>query len=440
MIENAETIATNSRRELAVRAIREGIEAAHPDAVVPGHVSVSGERLTVGGETVDLTGVDRLVVLGGGNGAGRMAAALESVLAERIDGGLVVTDDPAETAVAEVREGTHPLPSRQNREATTELLERARKLGENDLALVVISGGGSALLTQPVGDLSLQAYREVTTALVESGATIDEINAVRKHLSQIKGGRLAATLAPASIRTLVISDVVGNRLDVVASGPTTPDPSTYDDALTVLDRYDVAAPTARRILDAGVRGDRSETPTAGNPIFDGVDTHVLADNRTALDAAADVCGEAGYLPLVFSSRIEGEASEVGVVHAGIATECAETGTPIATPAALLSGGEATVTVTGDGRGGPNQEFALGAGLTVETDALVVGVDTDGIDGSTDAAGAIVDASTVTEKNAAQSALDRNDAYSYLATHDGLVRTDHTGTNVNDLRLVLVGEP
>jgi len=442
MVENEDALATSSRHETALRAIRAGIEAAHPETVVPERLSISGETISIGDQQYDRDEYDRLVVLGGGNGAGRMATALAELLGDRIDGGLVVTDDPAETERVAVREGTHPLPSGENRDATAELLDRAASLGEDDLVVVVLTGGGSALLCRPASDLSLAAYRDLTDSLVDSGATIDEINAVRKHLSEIKGGRLAAALAPATVCTLVLSDVVGNRLDVIASGPTAPDPTTYDDALAVLDGYDITPPaSAREILAAGARGERAETPTEGDPTFDNVETHVLADNRTALDAAADVCREAGYLPLILSSRIEGEASEVGTVHAGIAAECAATGTPISPPAALLSGGEATVTVTGDGTGGPSQEFTLGAGLSLDrTDAVVAAVDTDGIDGATDAAGALLDSDTINDAIEAQSALRRNDAYSYFEARDALVRTGHTGTNVNDLRLVLVGNP
>lgn len=442
MIENEDALAESPRHEIALSAIRAGIEASHPETVVPELLSVSGDTLSVGEDEYDLTDFERVVVLGGGNGAGRLAAALESLLGDSIDDGLVVTDDPAATRRVEVREGTHPLPSPENREATTELLERAHGLGQRDLALVALTGGGSALLCQPVTDLSVESYRDLTATLVQSGATIDEINAVRKHLSQVKGGRLAAALAPATVCSLILSDVVGNRLDVIASGPTTPDPTTYEDALAVLDEHDIDAPApARKILAAGATGDRSETPVEGDAAFDRVETNVLADNRTALDAAAEVCSDAGYLPLILSSQIEGEASEVGTVHAGIVAECADSGTPIATPAAVLSGGETTVTVSGTGDGGPNQEFVLGASLGLDdSDALVAAVDTDGIDGTTDAAGGIVDATPMTAQAEARAALRDNDAYSYLDEQDALVRSGHTGTNVNDLRIILVGQP
>lgn len=439
MIKNEDALATGPLREVALSAIQAGITAAHPETVVPAQLTLSGSILSVDGTSYDLDEYDRVVVLGGGNGAGRLATALADLLAARIDSGLVVTDDPTETDTIEMREGTHPLPSEANRDGTADLLERAATLGEDDLVLLAITGGGSALLCHPAEGLSLPEYRELTESLVESGATIDEINAVRKHLSRLKGGRLAAVLAPATVCTLVISDVVGNRLDVIASGPTAPDPTTYDDALGVLSEYDIDVPdAAAEILEAGAAGQRPETPTSGDSAFDAVGTHVLADNRTALDAAAEVCADAGYTPLLLASQIEGEASEVGTVHAGIAAECVDTGAPEAPPATLLSGGEATVTVTGDGEGGPNQEFVLGAGIAAnDPEVVVAAVDTDGIDGATDAAGAILDFETIADESEAREHLRRNDAYGYLDDQNALVRTGPTGTNVNDLRLVLV---
>lgn len=440
MIDNEDDLTTSPRHGIALDAVRAGIRAAHPRRIVPERLSTADGLLSVDRANYDLSSYERIVVLGGGNGAGQVAAALEALLGDNIDEGIVVTDDPAETSTIEVREGTHPLPSTENRTATDDLLRLAGGLGENDLAIVVITGGGSALLCRPDPAVTLAAYRDLTESLVDSGATIDEINAVRKHLSAIKGGRLAVTLAPATVCTLVISDVVANRLDVVASGPTAPDPTTYAEALDVLERYEITAPeSVRTLLQRGADGESAETPTESDPVFDAVHTHVLADNRTALDAAATVCADSGYDPLILSSRVEGEAREVGRVHAGIADEIMASETPLESPAAVLSGGEATVTVTGSGTGGPNQEFALATALGVASDdVLVTAIDTDGIDGATDAAGAVLDRGVVEDPGVARTALANNDVYPYLDERDCLLRTGHTGTNVNDLRLLLVG--
>ena len=443
VIDNREELARSTRHEHALGAVADGVAAAHPARVVERAVSIDGDALQIGNETYALAAVEDLIVLGGGNAAGHVAAALEAELGDAIDGGLVVTDDPVETARIEVQEGTHPLPSAANVAGTSQLLDRAAATGPDDLVLVVVTGGGSALLCAPAVGVALEEYEQLTDGLLRSGATIDEINAVRKHVSQIKGGQLARALAPSRAASLVISDVVGNRLDTVASGPTVPDSSTYADAAAVCDRYDFALPeSVERVLRRGRAGDRPETP--GDPeAFDHVSTHVLAESRTALDAAAATLGDAGYDARILSSRIEGEAREVGTVHVGIAAECLASGTPFEPPVALLSGGETTVTVQGEGHGGPNQEFALSGALALDSaDLVVAAVDTDGIDGNTDAAGAIVDADAVPDgrHSDARRALENNDAYGYLDGVDRLLRTGATGTNVNDLRVVLVGGP
>jgi hydroxypyruvate reductase len=285
----------------------------------------------------------------------------------------------------------------------------------------------------PLADL-----RSTTTALLDGGVPIESINAVRKHLSAVKGGHLARRLVPARVCGIVFSDVVGDDLSVIASGPLTPDDSTFQDALEVLDGIDTAVPdSVRRRLDRGARGEVAETPRAGDPAFDRVSTHVVATNMTALRAARDRAAAAGYEPLILSSRVRGEARTAAGTHAAIAAEIRATRTPIEPPAVLLSGGETTVTVSGDGHGGPNQEFVLGGLADLPEDSVLAAVDTDGIDGATDAAGAILGAGNRPDREAVRGALDRNDAYPLLADHDGLVETGRTGTNVNDLRVLVV---
>lgn len=443
MIGNRETVATTARHTHALDAIEAGLDAAHPRTVIEASVGCDGSRLEIDGTHYRLAEYDDVVVLGGGNAAGHVAAALEKKLGDRIDRGIVVTDDPCETTTVEVVEGTHPLPSQANVDGTRRLLGLAAETTEDDLVLVVITGGGSALMCAPVEDVPLPDYRETTDALLRSGATIDGINAVRKHLSTIKGGRLARLIAPADVTSVIVSDVVGNRLDVIASGPTTPDPSTYDDALDIRERFGIEFPrSVDSLLQTGAEGDRRETPTADDPAFEDVHNVIVARSRTALDAAAGALEVEGYRTVVLSSRIEGEASEVGTVQAGIARECLATGDPFDPPVAVLSGGETTVTVDGEGRGGPNQEFALATSLALEgTDALVAAVDSDGIDGNTDLAGAILGPDTIGQTaRRARSALASNDVTPYLEDRDALISTGPSGTNVNDFRLLLVGTP
>jgi len=434
----------SERRPDARACLLAGVEAAHPESVVPAAIESDAERLRVEDVSLPRDDIDRTVVLGGGNAAGTAASALEGVLGDTIDEGVVVTDDPSPTERIEVVEGTHPLPSEANVAGTRKVLDAAERAGNDDVVLAVIAGGGSALLCAPAGNVTLSDLRSVTDELLRAGAAIEELNAVRKHCSAIKGGRLAAAAAPATVVGLVFSDVIGNPLDVIASGPTAPDTTTYQDALDALERYDVDAPVrVREHLEAGVRGEHPETPTADDEAFARVSNRVLADADTALTAAAEEAGKRGYETEVLTSRVRGEAKEAAKTHVALGEESVATGRPLEPPAALLTGGETTVTVRGDGSGGPNLEFALSAAIELDHSAVTVGsIDTDGYDGGTEIAGAIVDGDTLTREaeGAARDALAENDAGGFFAGHEAELDTGATGTNVNDLRVVLVGEP
>ncbi|MFA1610668.1 glycerate kinase type-2 family protein [Halobellus rubicundus] len=430
--------------ETAREAVRAGIAAARPETVLGEAVDVTDGRLRVADETYDLDDYEELFVLGGGNAAGRAASHLAESLGEALDGGIVVTDDPAPAGPIDVVAGTHPVPDEANVAGARRILDAAADADEDTLVLAPITGGGSALLAAPVDGVSLAELRALTEALVRSGAPIDRINAVRKHVSEVKGGRLARALAPATTVGLVFSDVTSGDPSVVASGPLSPDQTTYADALATLSEFGVDAPDAVLAhLRAGAAGEIDETPGADDPAFDHASVHVLADNFTALAAARDACRKAGYGTLVLSSSVRGEAREAAKTHAAIAEEVRRTGNPAEPPLAVLSGGEATVTVRGDGRGGPNQEFALAAAIEFAAgdagEAVLCAVDTDGIDGPTDAAGALVSRETVDDVRRARSLLADNDVAEYLDERDALVRTGPTGTNVNDLRVLLLPE-
>jgi hydroxypyruvate reductase len=437
-IRERECHARGPAHETALACLEAGIEAAHPGRVVRDAVDRDGARLSIDGEALDLTAFDRVLALGGGKAAAGVAAALEEILDDALDGGAVVTDDPGgvETETVEVLPGAHPVPDAEGVASARRVLDLAESADERTLVLAVITGGGSALLAAPA--VPLEAMRAVTDALLESGADIHDINAVRKHLSTVKGGGLAAAAAPARLVTLAFSDVVGDDLDVIASGPTVPDATTYADARAVLDRdvEDVPEAVADR-LAAGERGEHSETPDSGDPVFERTSAHILANGFTALAAAREVAQSRGYEPLILSSRIRGEAREAAGVHLAVAEEVAATGNPADRPAVVLSGGETTVEVRGDGTGGPNQEFCLQAALDIGVEAVCAAVDTDGRDGSTDAAGALVDADTVEDHDAARAALADNDATPFLRERGALVETGRTGTNVNDLRVLVV---
>ena len=328
MIRERDRLARSPAHETALACIEAGIEAAHPERVVEDSVSLESDSLRVADATYDLAACDEIVVVGGGKAAAGVAAALETELGEAFAGGVVVTDTPVETDRVDVVEASHPVPDEAGVDGARRVQETVERAGAGTLVLAVITGGGSALLPAPAGDLSLSDLRATTDALLESGAAIDEINAVRRHASTLKGGRLAAAAAPATVVTLAFSDVVGDDLGVIASGPTVPDPTTYAEAVAVLDRYDLDVPAAvREHLAAGAAGDIPETPGPDGD-FGHVSTHVLANAWTAVAAAREVVRERGYDPLVLSTRVRGEAREQGLAHVAVAEEVAATGTPV----------------------------------------------------------------------------------------------------------------
>ena len=346
-----------------------------------------------------------------------------------------------------VEEARHPVPDAAGVTATERILDLVSRAGADDLVIALVSGGGSALLSAPQG-VDLEDLQALTRRLLESGASIQEMNVVRKHLSRVKGGRLAVAAAPAAVLALVISDVVGDDLAAIASGPTVPDPSTYRDAVDVLERYRLDVPGVLAHLQAGAAGDHPETPKPDDARFERVDTRIVASNQQSLHAAARVCAEAGYRTAVLASGITGEARVAGEVLAAIAEQVVRHGEPFAPPVALLSGGETTVTVRGSGgRGGRNGEFALGFALALPEAVLddgrivALAADTDGIDGTEENAGAFVSAALLhgTDRRAARHALDANDAYGVFQSAGLLHVTGPTRTNVNDLRIVLVEE-
>ncbi len=383
----------------------------------------------------------RTIVVGAGKAAASMAAAVEAAWSGPLEG-LVVTryGHGARTRRIEVVEAAHPVPDAAGEAAALRILERVKNLSADDLVLCLISGGGSAMLAAPAPGLTLDDKRAINRALLKSGADIAEMNCVRKHLSAIKGGRLALAAAPARIVGLVISDVPGDDLAIIASGPTVPDPSTSAEALAILRRYGIDAPA--RVV-AHLESAASETPKPGHPRFASVSNVLIATPMMSLRAAAEAARAAGVTPLLLGDAVEGEAREVGKVFAGIARSAALHGEPARGPCVLLSGGETTVTVRGKGRGGRNAEFLLGLAVALAGAPGVHALagDTDGIDGSEDNAGAYAAPDTLARAAAlglrANERLADNDAYSLFEALGDLVVTGPTLTNVNDFRAILI---
>ena len=442
-----------SRRENrrdCIAAIRAAaLAAVAPDAAVRRQLRVEGNVLHIAGHSYSLAEYDRIFVVGGGKAGAPMAAAVEAVLGERITAGLVNVKHgytlPA-TAVSRVQiaEAGHPVPDEAGRRGTERIVQTLTGLTERDLVLVLISGGGSALLTLPSPGISLSDVQTLTGILLRCGATINEINSVRKHISQIKGGQLARQAYPATVVALILSDVVGNPLDVIASGPTVPDPTTFAGAWAVLERYkivdDVPATIISR-LRAGLAGEVAETPKPGDAVFARVQNIIVGSNEIAAQAAVSEARKQGFNALLLSTYVEGEAREVARVFAGIAKGMVEHGWPLKPPACLVAGGETTVTIRGTGKGGRNQELALAAALAIDgwENVAVVGLATDGSDGPTDAAGAIAWGDTVARARElgldAAAYLANNDAYHFFQALDDLIITGPTNTNVNDLIFV-----
>ncbi|QIO24829.1 glycerate kinase [Haloarcula sp. JP-L23] len=439
MIRNRTALGSSSGHEVALDCIEAAIDAAAPETTTRTSVSLDEDTLCIGETTYNLSDYTDVVLVGGGKAAGGVTRALESILGESLTGGQIVVKQPADTTAVQSTVGDHPLPSERNIEATAAVLDILEEADEDTLVLFVLTGGASALLSAPAGDLTLDDLQATTDRLLDGGVPIDEINAVRKHLSGLKGGRVARRAAPATVVGLLLSDVVGNDLSTIGSGPSVPDETTYEDALSVFERHDLTPPSAvHDHLEAGVAGAVAETPFPDDPVFDRVTNYLVGDNAKALEAAATVARERGYEPLVLTSRLRGEAREVAKPLVATAEEAAATGTPVDPPAVLLAGGETTVTITGDGgQGGPNQELVLSGALEHDGDAVVAAVDTDGEDGSSDVAGAIADAATVSDHRWAREALLANDAGSYLSEAGATIETGPTGTNVNDVVVLVV---
>lgn len=433
-------------RERALDIMAAALAAVDPQEAVRRHVWREGGWLYVADRRYDLSRYRHIYIVGGGKAGAPMAAALEGILGERLDGGIVNVKDGYTLPLRRVRlqEAGHPLPDERGLAGTRQMLELLRRAGEEDLLLCVISGGGSALMVAPVEGVSLADLQTLTDLLLRCGATIGEMNAIRKHLSQVKGGQMARAASPATVIALLVSDVVGSPLDVIASGPTVPDSSTFAGAWAILERYrllDQAPPAVVEHLRRGLRGDIPETPKAGDPILERVQNVVVASNRLAAEAALSRARELGMQALLLSTYIEGEAREVGKVFAGIARELALHGEPVRRPACLIAGGETTVMVRGAGLGGRNQELALGAvaGLQGLDGVLVAALATDGSDGPTDAAGAIASGNTLARAQACgldpHAFLADNDSYHFFAALGDLLLTGPTRTNVNDLLFV-----
>lgn len=448
LVSNGETSLNRKARTLALESLEAALNAADPRQIIKSKLSLKGSTLKVADHSFDLDKFSHVYVLGGGKASGSMVEALESILGDRITKGLVNVPKGSKhkTRIVLLHQASHPIPDENGVEGTRRMLEIAEQAEKDDFIICLISGGGSSLMPSPKGEITIADKKQITNALLKCGATINEINTVRKHISDFKGGWLAKRAYPATILNLILSDVVGDPLDFIASGPTVPDSTTFKDAVGILKKHDLwekAPASIKEVLRDGEKGTIPETPKAGDEAFKKVYNVVVGNNRVAGQAACECLKASGLNTLLLTASMEGEARHVAVVLASIGREVSISGNPVQRPAGIVAGGETTVTVTGKGLGSRNQEIALAAALKLkELDGTVIAsLSTDGIDGPTDAAGAITDGKTVARGSMMglkpEEFLANNDSYHFFEKLGDLVFTGPTGTNVNDVSVIVV---
>jgi len=423
------------------------IEAVDPYKAVRSSLIREGNVLRLKDGTVfNLSAIKNIYVVGAGKATAPMAKAVEDILGDSISQGVIAVKYGYRENLSRIalREAAHPVPDENGLKASQEIIDLLGKAGEDDLVISCISGGGSALLPYPVEPITLAQKQNLTQKLLKSGASIKELNVVRKHISRTKGGNLALAAYPATVINLMMSDVVGDDMDIIASGPFVPDESTYMDALSILQRYNLAkkvAPSIIHHLEKGVGGEIPETPKDSH-IFEKVHNCIVASNIIACMAAYTKACELGYNSIILSSMIEGDAAQCAGFHSAIAFEVIKTANPVKIPACIISGGETTVVVKGSGLGGRNMEFAMQIARLIEGSSIIAAsVGTDGTDGPTDAAGAVADGTTVTKAQQLGLNIDEyinnNDSYHFFEALGDLIKTGPTNTNVMDVRIIIV---
>jgi hydroxypyruvate reductase len=435
-------------RSHAVKIFHKGLQAVEPGPAIKRICKREDNILVIGNRKYKLSDINNIFVTGAGKATAPMAAAIEDILCNKIADGMINVKYGHTENLNSIRtiEAGHPVPDENGMRGANEILKLAKSAKKNDLVLCLISGGGSALLVLPAEGITLKDKQDTIRILLSCGANIHQINTIRKHISKIKGGRLAAAAYPACMVSLILSDVVGDDLDVIASGPSVPDPSTFEECMKIFRQYKITKNIPESVISyirKGASGKLPETPKEGEKIFKNTYNLIIAGNMEAINAARQESNKMGYKTLVLSSMIEGETRDVAKVHAAIAKEILKTGNPIQPPACILSGGETTVNIAGSGLGGRNQEFVLAAAIDIvgRKNIVILSGGTDGGDGPTDAAGAIAD--TYTFKRAESLGLNplafllNNDSYHFFDQLDDLLITGPTNTNVMDLRILLI---
>jgi glycerate-2-kinase len=437
-------------REEAISMIMKAIEVVRPSRALLNTVRIQNHHLYIKDQPLSPDQFDGIYVIGFGKASAAMASSMEQILGDQLKSGIVITkyEHSVPTSKIKVVEAGHPVPDENTLRFTNELIAFLRNIPKKSLVFTLISGGGSALLESLPTDISLEDLQTTTSLLLKSGADITEINTIRKHISRVKGGQLLRYIYPRMNVSLIISDVIGDPLDFIASGPTSPDSTTFQEAEAIIQKYQLEEKIPSSVwhhIKKGVSGKISETPKEGDPIFENNKNIIIANNMIALKEIERQARENGFHPVILSHAVEGEARELGKMIAGIGRSVAEIGYPVPIPAAIIFGGESTVTVTGNGKGGRNQELATGfltKSPAIKAPFAFVACGTDGTDGPTDAAGGIIDPDTLKKLSEKQldpfTYLNNNDTYHLLKELDALLKTGPTQTNVMDINLLLIG--
>jgi glycerate-2-kinase len=449
IIFNGITDSDQKMRKDALEILSSAIGVVNPKSAIQRRLTLYDSTLYVNDTALDLNVFSRIFVIGGGKAGGAMAEGVEDLLGDHITGGVVNVLKGTENRHClkriELNPASHPIPDCDSVKGVERMLSLVEKAGGDSLIITLISGGGSALMTLPAEGVKLMDFQKITELLLRSGATINELNTVRKHLSLFKGGQLARRAYPSKILGLILSDVVGDPMDTIASGPTAPDNTTYYDAIKVLEKkclWNKTPESVKQRLERGKEDAIAETPKPGDKVFDNVKNIIIGSNLLAAKAAQKTASHLGYNSMILSTMVEGESKYIGAAFTGIAREILSSGNPLTKPAAIIIGGETTVTVLGSGIGGRNQELALGAVAKMQgLNSILATLATDGIDGPTDAAGAIVDGRTFKKANEigldVDEFLSENDSFNFFSRLGDLLITGPTGTNVNDITIILV---
>jgi hydroxypyruvate reductase len=435
-------------RSDALKIFQSGVRSVEPGYAIKKYCRIEKDYMYVEDRDYELSNFKNIYVIGAGNATAPMAVAIEKLFGEQITDGVVTVKYGHVDKLNKIRlvEASHPVPDEQGLHGANEILKLAKQAGEKDLIIFLISGGGSALLPLPVEGITLKEKQDTIKVLLACGATIHEINTIRKHTSKIKGGRLAQAVYPAQLITFILSDVVGDDMDVIASGPTVPDTSTFDDCKRILHKYQIDKNVPENVvrhINKGISGKEKETPGYKDHSFEKCQNIIIGSNMEAIRGAKEEAEKLGYNTLILSSMMQGETRHTARVHTSIAKQILKTGHPIQPPACVLSGGETTVTVQGEGKGGRNQEFALASvsDISNKENIVILSCGTDGNDGETDAAGAVADSGTLDRAKELglnpDNYLKNNDSYHFFESLDDLVKTGPTNTNVMDIQVVLI---